>query len=90
MDLVDGDELGAGKQRRDGRWRLVGDRLRVVVAAVADIEPRAFADRHSAAASEEAMRELAQAVRADDFDAPLTASFRMMMSSSAWLPTMKS
>ena len=68
---------------------VAGDRLAIVVAAVADVEARAFADRNAAAPAEEAVRQPAQADRADDLDVAHSA-FLMMMSSSAWLPTMNS
>src|SRR6185437_16308279 len=89
MNLVDRRELGLGQDGGDGEASIAGNRLAIVIAAIADVEPRAFTDRNSAAASEESMRELAKADRPDDFHAAHSI-FRMMMSSSAWLPTMNS
>ena len=88
MDLVNGGKLRVRVDRRDGEAAVAGDRLAVVIAAEADVEARAFADRNAAAAPEEAVREPAQADRASDLDGQRI--FLMMMSSSAWLPTMKS
>ena len=88
MDLVDGRKLGFRQQRGNGEAAVAGDRLAVVVAAEADVEPGAFADRDAATASKEAVRELAEADGADHLDGQRI--FLMMMSSSAWLPTMKS
>src|SRR5260221_10445267 len=88
MDLMDSGEFGVGKQRGDGEAAVAGNRLAVVIAAVPDVEPSAFPDRHAAAASKEAVRELAEADGADHLDGQRI--FLMMMSSSAWLPTMKS
>ena len=88
MDLVDRRKFGVGVYRSDGEAAVAGDRLGVVVAAKADVESGALSDGDAAAAAEEAVRELAQTDRADDLDGQRI--FRMMMSSSAWLPTMKS
>ena len=88
MDLVDRRQLRIGKQGGDGEAAVAGDRLGVVAAAKADVQARAFADRDAAAPAEEAVRKLAEADRADDLDGQRI--FLMMMSSSAWLPTMKS
>ena len=88
MDLVDGRKLRFGEQRGNGEAPVAGDRLAVVVAAEADVEPGALADRDATAATEEAVRELAEAEGADHLDGQRI--FLMMMSSSAWLPTMKS
>ena len=87
MDLVDGDEPGAGRDRLDRAAAILGDGVAVVVRAEADIEAGADALRHAAAPAEKAVRDVAQHRRADDFDAHSFS--RMMMSSSAWLPTMK-
>ena len=89
MDLVHGRELGAGQHRGDRAPAVLVDRGAVVVAAVADVEPGELAGRNAAAAPEEAVREAAEARRANDFDAAHSAC-RMMMSSSAWSPTMNS
>ena len=88
MDLVDGRKLRFGEQRGNGEAPVAGDRLAVVVAAEADVEPGAVADGDTATASKEAVRELAEADGADYLDCQRI--FLMMMSSSAWLPTMKS
>ena len=76
-------------QRRDRQPPVAGNRFRIVLAAETDVEPRAFADADPAAPAEEAMGQLAEADGANDLDAAHSV-FRMMMSSSAWLPTMKS
>jgi len=88
VDLMDGGEFGVGQQSGNGEAAVAGDRLAVVTAAIADVEPGAFADRDAAAPAEEAVRELAEADGANDLDGQRI--FLMMMSSSAWLPTMKS
>ena len=86
MDLVDCRKLGAWQKRCDGETAVAGDRLAIVVAAVSDVEARAFADRNPAAPAEEAVGQAAQADRAGDLDAQ--SAFLMMISSSAWFPTM--
>ena len=88
MDLVDRRKFGVGVYRSDSEAAVAGDRLRVVVAAKADVESGALADGDAAAPAEEAVRELAQTDRADDVDGQRI--FRIMTSSSAWVPTMKS
>ena len=88
MDLMDRCELGLGQDCGNGQAPVARDRFAVVPAAVADVQPRAFADRHPAATAKEAVREPVEADGADDLDGQRT--FLMMMSSSAWLPTMKS
>jgi len=62
MDLMDRRKLGFGEQRGNGEAAIAGDRLAVVVAAEADVEAGAFADRDAAAAAEEAVRELAKLI----------------------------
>jgi len=89
VDLVDGRKLGLGEKRGDREPAVAFDGLAVVIATEADVETRAGADRHAAAPPQKAVRELAEADRAGNLDA-VQMSFRMMMSSSAWLPTMKS
>jgi hypothetical protein len=88
MNLVNGGKRGVRVDCGDGETTVAGDRLAVVIAAVADVEAGAFADRNAAAAPEEAVRELAEADGASDLDGQRV--FLMMMSSSAWLPTMNS
>jgi hypothetical protein len=88
MNLVDGRKFRTRKQSGDGEAAVASDGLGVVVAAKADVEPGALADGDAAAAAEESVRELAQTDRPDDVDGQRI--FRMMTSSSAWLPTMKS
>ena len=87
MDLVDCCERGIGQERGDGKATVAGNRVGLVFAAIADIEARAFANRYAPAPAEEAVGKAAKADRPDDLDAQ--RSFLMMMSSSAWLPTMK-
>jgi hypothetical protein len=82
VDLVNGRKFGVGMQRRDSEAAVAGDRFGIVVAAEADVEARALADGHAAAAAEETVRKAAEADRADDLDVT-HSSFRMMMSSSA-------
>ena len=87
MDLVDRREFRILQKRGDGEPPIARDCLRVVMAAVTDVEPGAFASGNSPA--EEAVGQAAEADRADDLDAAHSI-LRMMMSWSAWLPTMKS
>ena len=81
VNLMDRRELGVGQQSGNGEAAVAGDRLAVVVAAIADVEAGHFAHRHAAAPAEETVRELAEADGADDLDAQRV--FLMMMSSSA-------
>ena len=86
-----GGEFGAGEDRGDRAPPVLIDRGAIVVAAVADVEAGKVAGRDAAAAAEEAVREIAQRRRADHLEGGLPWAhniFRMMMSSSAWLPTM--
>jgi hypothetical protein len=89
MDLVDRDQLGARRERGDGAAAVLVDRGTLVIAAVADIEPRQFTFRHAPAPPEKSVRQATEAAGATDFDGAHSVS-RMMMSSSAWFPTMKS
>ena len=89
MDLVEGRQLGPRKHRRDGETPVLVDGGAIVIASVADVEAPQLPHRHAAAPAEESMRAVAERDRADDLDLAHSV-FRMMMSSSAWLPTMKS
>ena len=82
VNLVNGSQLRSRKQRGDREAPVAGDRLGIVIAAEADVEARAFADRHAAAPAEEAVREVVEADRPVDLDVR-HRSLRMMMSSSA-------
>jgi hypothetical protein len=82
MDLMDACKRRFGEERIDRNPPILGNRGAIVAAAIADVEPGAFADRDSAAAPEEAVGKAAQAPRANDFDLAHN-SFRMMMSLSA-------
>lgn len=88
MNLVDGRQLRIGKQSGNGKAAVAGNRLGVVAAAIADVQARAVSDRDAAPPAEKAVRKLTKADRADNLDAQRV--FLMIMSSSAWLPTMKS
>ena len=81
VDLVNGCEFGTGVDRADREAAVAGDRLAVVVAPVADVQTRTFADGNAAAAAKKAVRELAEADGADHLDGQ--SIFLMMTSSSA-------
>jgi hypothetical protein len=89
MHLVDRRELGAFEQGGNGKTPVLVDRGALVIAPVTDVEARKRARRSPSTASQEAVRQTAERDGADHFDRAHSA-FRMMMSSSAWLPTMKS
>ena len=89
MDLVQGHQPPAWRDRRHGAAAIFGDGGAVVVRAQADIETGTQALRHAAAAAEEAVRYADQA-GADRFDTHALNLSRMIRSSSAWSPTMKS
>ena len=76
-----------GQNRGDRAAAIFVDRRAVVAAAVTDVEPGELAGRDAAAPAEEAVRDAAERRRADDLDVA-HSSLRMMMSSSAWPPTM--
>jgi hypothetical protein len=82
MDLMDRRQLRIGQQGRYREAAVAGNRVAIVAAAVADVEASALANRDTAAAAEESVRELAEADGANDLNA-VHSGFRMMMSSSA-------
>jgi hypothetical protein len=88
VDLVNGREFGSREHGVDGAAAVLVDGGAVVVAAVADVETGELAARYSAPPPEEAVRDAAEHRRADDLHGA-HSSFFMMMSSSAWSPTMK-
>ena len=87
MDLVDRDQGRARRQGGDRAPAVFLDGGAIVVGAETDVEAGIGPRRHAALAAEKAVRDAGQRARADDFDAHSFS--RMMMSSSAWLPTMK-
>ena len=87
MDLMDGRKARIGQHGRDGASPILRDQLGIVAAAVADIQAPHFAPGNPAAPAEEAVRDRSQHLRAEDIDLAHTQA-RMMMSSSAWFPTM--
>ena len=89
MDLVHGGERRRRRQSRNGQPPILVDRGPLVIASVTDVEAGKRSGRDSAAAAEEAVRQAAEGHGPDDLDLAHSA-LRMMMSSSAWLPTMKS
>jgi hypothetical protein len=89
VDLMDRDQLGARVERGHGAASVLVDRATIVIAAVPDIEPGQFASGYAPAPTEKAVRQAAEAPGAADVDIAHRIS-RMMMSSSAWFPTMKS
>ena len=93
MDLVDRHQIRARLDRIDRALPVLVDRSPIVIAAVTDVEARERTRRNAAAAPKESVREIAEAYRAVDLDALIAwahSTFFMTMSSSAWLPTMKS
>lgn len=88
MDLVDGDEIRAGKNRLDRSFAVFGDRVGIVTAAVTHIQPPRFAFGNATASTEEAVRNAVETGGAKDVKAVQSFS-RMMRSSSACSPTMK-
>ena len=78
---MDRRKLGVGQQSGNGEAAVAGDRLAVVVAPVADVQSRTFADGNAAAVAKKAVRELAEADGADHLDGQ--SIFLMMTSSSA-------
>ena len=58
----------AGQHRRDRAPAVLGDRVAVVAAAVADVEARELAGRNAAAPAEEAVRDAAERCGADHLD----------------------
>jgi len=89
MDLVNRYQLGIRQHRGYRSLAILEDRCAVVIASVTDIQAGDIPRRNAAAPTEEPVRNRAEARRADGLDADHSA-FTMMMSSSAWLPTMKS
>jgi len=89
MNLVNGRERSFGEDRGDSEAAITLDCLAVVTASETDVQPFADTDGNAPASSKEAMRQLTKANRPNDFDAA-QSTFRMMMSSSACFPTMKS
>jgi hypothetical protein len=69
VDLVNGDEAGARRDRPDRAAAILGDGVAVVTRAEADIEAGADALRHAAAPAEKAVRDIAKHRRANDLDA---------------------
>ena len=65
------------------------NRIAVVLASGADVQASEDSGGNTALAAKEAVREPVEGSRPDDFDLAHSA-FRMMMSSSACSPTMKS
>ena len=88
MHLVNGGELRARKQRVDRSPPVLGDRIAVVLAPVADVKARDLPDRYATPPAEEPVRQGVERRCADDLDRH--SGSLMMMSSSAWVPTMKS
>ncbi len=68
MDLVDRRQRGPGKHGRDGAAAVLGDRLFIIVGAVAHVEAGNHAFRDTAAPPEEAVRNAAERVGPDDLD----------------------
>jgi len=89
MDLVNRGKPGFRMKGGDRKPAIARNHFRIVAAAETDIEPRAIAHGHAAAAPEESVRQSPQADSANDLDFA-QSNFRMMMSSSACSPTMKS
>src|SRR5688500_17247200 len=87
MHLVNGRQLRSRQHSGDSPRPVLGDRVAVVAAAVADVEPGHVAGGTAAAPRKEAVRHSGQARRPDHLD-PARGASRMMMSSAAWLPTM--
>ena len=83
---MDGCQLRLWKDRRNRPPPVLRDQLGIVAAAVANVESPHLAFGNSAATTEESMGHC-QYVGAKDVDLAHTQA-RMMMSSSAWLPTM--
>ena len=86
MNLVNSGEACAGQHCLDRTPSILRDHLRIIAAAVAHVEPPHLTLRDAAATAEEAVWQVAQDSRTDDFDGHKLA--RMMMSSSACSPTM--
>ena len=89
MDLVDSCKFSVREDRTNCKATITCNRFAIVAAAIADIETSHVADRDPAAPAKEAMGKLPEAYRADHLHL-VHSFFRMMMSSSAWFPTMKS
>jgi hypothetical protein len=86
VHLVDCRQAGPRKNGVDRAAAVLCDQLRVIAAAVTDIEPPHLVLRDAADTPEETMRQACQDPGTDDFDGHRLA--RMMMSSSACSPTM--
>jgi hypothetical protein len=71
MDLIDGRQPRTWKHGFDGAAAVLGDRLDVVLGAMADIEARNGARRNAAAPPEEAVRYAGERLGAYNLD-PVT------------------
>lgn len=88
MDLENRCQLRPRENSLNRSSSILGDGVGLVAATGADVQARQNAGRHPAAAAEKAVWCCFQRIGAKDFDAIHNVS-RMMVSSSAWLPTMK-
>ena len=90
MDLVQRGQLAPGATAATARAAILGDGVAVVVRAEADVEPGADARprrRRAGRGSRAARRSGAARIASTLIQLQLS---RMIMSSSAWSPTMKS
>ena len=88
MDLVDGRELGAGQKRAKARRRLPAIASRSSLLPKPTLSPAHSPTEMPPRRPRKPWGSRPRLTSADDFDA-LRATSRMMISSSAWLPTMK-
>jgi hypothetical protein len=93
MDLVHGRKLSSGKHRFDRSAPVLGNCGAIVAGARADVQAGENPGRNPASPSEEAVRDAVKRTSADHvrfFVGDAHSRFTMMMSSSTWLPTLKS